>query len=260
MAGTIYYFTGTGNSLYVARAVAQKLGDCKLVNMAKPDSEQAIEDNSDTVGFVFPVFYGNMPVIVQNYVKKLKLSPEAYVFSIVTVGGEAGASNHELDKLLRANGSHLSAGFSLIMPDNAYIWINLVTPAEKREQVLKAADAELAKIIEALQKKEQVVSKENALKWRALGSLSSTFAEKIYRLPRRYHTTDKCSGCGTCTKLCPVNNVTLADKKVTWGSNCTHCLACFHWCPRQAVEIGGKSADIARYHHPAISVKDIIEK
>ncbi|WP_148266639.1 flavodoxin family protein [Methanocella arvoryzae] len=36
MAATIYYFTGTGNSLYVARTVAQKLGDCKLVNMAKP--------------------------------------------------------------------------------------------------------------------------------------------------------------------------------------------------------------------------------
>lgn len=260
MAATIYYFSSTGNSLYVARTVAKQLGDCKLVNMGKELGGSSVRDDSETVGFVFPVYYGNVPVIVQKYVRKLKLSPEAYVFSIVTVGGEVGATNTELDKILKASGSHLSAGFTLIMPDNAYIGVNLVTPPEKREQVLKAADVGLAQIVERLQKQEQVPLGENALRWRAIGSLSSAFAEKIYQLPRQYHTTDKCNGCGTCVKLCPAGNVKVEGKKVTWGTNCTHCLACFHWCPKQAVEIGKKSAGIARYHHPEIKVTDIMLK
>ncbi|HMK47510.1 MAG TPA: EFR1 family ferrodoxin [Methanocella sp.] len=263
MSTSIYYFSGTGNSLHTARVVAKQLDrECKITNMAKPIDQQAVEGKYDTIGFVFPVYYLDMPTIVRDYVKKLKLNPEAYIFSIATCGGESGATFHELDKLLKDKGGRLSAGLTIIMPDNAYIGVNLITPVEKREQVLKATDAKLAKFIEALKKKEIVTSKGGALSGRILGSLSSTFASKLYRLPRQYHSTDRCNNCGTCVKICPTNNVTLEtdNKKVTWGSNCAHCQACFHWCPKQAVEIGKKSAGIARYHHPEISLKDILLK
>ena len=88
--------------------------------------------------------------------------------------------------------------------------------------------------------------------------MSSTFAADLYRLPRRFNATDKCNGCGMCEKICPVGNIKQANKKVTWGDHCTHCLACFHWCPQTAIEIGKKSANIARYHHPDIILKDMI--
>jgi ferredoxin len=259
MSTSIYYFTGTGNSLHVARTVAEQLGDSKVINILRQKGKGMIEDQSDTVGIVFPVFYMNMPVILQAFVKKLKLDPKAYVFGIATCGGRSGNSLQTLDKLLQANGAHLSSGFTLKTVDNAYIGVDITTPEGERDEVLKASEDSLNKIIEKLKKRDISEQFNYSIANGLMGGLSSTFAADLYRLPRRFNVTEKCTGCGICAKICPVGNVTQIDKKVTWGNNCTHCLACFHWCPQAAIEIGKKSADIARYHHPAIKVSDLIK-
>ncbi len=257
MATSIYYFTGTGNSLHVARAVAEKLGDAKVINIARVKGD-IIEDKSDTVGIVFPVFYGNPPNIVKDFAAKLRTAPGAYVFGIATCGGSAWNSLGTLDRILAKNGGRLAMGFALVMPDSAYIGINLVTPPGERDDVLKASEQGLDGIIESLKKKQEQKFGYNPVT-NALGGASSTFADKIYRLPKRFKTTDKCNACGICEKICPVGNITRDGKMVTWGNKCTHCLACFHWCPQTAIEIGNKSGNIARYHHPDIKVSDLLK-
>jgi ferredoxin len=257
MSTSIYYFTGTGNSLHVARTVAEKLGDAKVINIARVKGD-TIEDKSEMVGIIFPVFYGNPPNIVKDFAAKLRTTPETYVFCIATCGGSAWNTLGTLDRILAKNGGRLDAGFVLVMPDSAYIGINLVTPLDEREESLKAAENVLGEIIDSLKNKPEQKFGYNPVT-NALGGASSTFADKIYRLPKKFKTTDKCNGCGICEKICPVGNITRVDKKVTWGNNCTHCLACFHWCPQTAIEIGNKSRNIARYHHPDIKVSDLMK-
>lgn len=63
-----------------------------------------------------------------------------------------------------------------------------------------------------------------------------------------FTSTDKCSGCGKCEKLCPMNNVKLKDGKPVWGKNCTHCMACIAGCPQEAVEYGRKTVGKPRYY------------
>jgi MinD superfamily P-loop ATPase len=53
-----------------------------------------------------------------------------------------------------------------------------------------------------------------------------------------------------------MNNIEIVDDKVTWNHNCECCLACIHWCPRNAIE-HMKTHGIPRYHHPNIRVKQI---
>jgi ferredoxin len=261
MPASIYYFTGTGNSLHVARAVAEQLGESKVMNIVRQNGLDVIEDKSDTVGIIFPVYYYNMPHIVQEFVKKLQLDSKAYVFGIATCGGKSGNSIQMLDRLLKVNGVHLSAGFTLTMVDNAYIGIiDLVTPPEERGLVLKASEDSLSDIIEILKKKEKHELKSDySLVTGLTGDLGIALTTHIYRLSRRFKATDKCTGCGICEKLCPAGNITCVDKKVTWGNNCTQCLACFNWCPQTAIEIGNRSANIARYHHPDIALKDMLK-
>ena len=60
MSNIVYYFSGrTGNSLAVARDLAHKLGETKIVPVADAIKESAIElpyERNERIGFVFPVY------------------------------------------------------------------------------------------------------------------------------------------------------------------------------------------------------------
>jgi hypothetical protein len=73
-ATTIYYFSATGNSLMVARAIAEKLGDTKLVPMASPDAANP-SPNTPRVGLVFPVYIFGLPLISPGSSRNSKFQP-----------------------------------------------------------------------------------------------------------------------------------------------------------------------------------------
>ncbi len=260
MSTSIYYFTGTGNSLHAAKTIADALGDARVINIARQKGREVIEDKSDTIGIVFPVYYYKLPKIVHEFMKKLRLDPHAYVFAVATCGGSVGNSLSEMDGLLGKNGGHLSAGFELLMPDNAYIGMDLVTPLDERAGILQASEERLRSIIGVVKTRQNVpFIPGSGILSVITGSMGSGFAMHIYRLPKRFKATEKCNGCGICEKICPVGNITRNGKKVIWSNKCIQCLACFHWCPQTAIEIGGKSAKVPRYHHPKIALDDMLK-
>ena len=54
---------------------------------------------------------------------------------------------------------------------------------------------------------------------------------------------------------CPLNNIRLENGKPVWGKNCTHCMACICYCPKEAIEYGKKSKGKPRYHFEALEKK-----
>lgn len=55
--------------------------------------------------------------------------------------------------------------------------------------------------------------------------------------PKPFKAADSCISCGLCEKACPVRNIHLKERgKPEWGSHCTMCLACYHSCPKHAIE------------------------
>ena len=186
-----------------------------------------------------------MPQIVKDFVKRLRPSPGTYVFGIATCGGMTGASLRTLDTLLKKNGSRLSAGFKLKMPNNAYIGINRITPPEQRYTIIRSSEDSLRAMIEIIKRQKTVGFESSAtLVYEIGGFLMFTYAEKIYQVQKKFHVTDACNACGTCVKVCPVCNIMLSNNNVEWGDNCIHCMACFHWCPKTAIQIGSKTANI----------------
>ena len=72
---------------------------------------------------------------------------------------------------------------------------------------------------------------------------------------------NKCIGCNTCVRICPLGNIDLKDKKASIGDNCTACLACVHVCPQQAVSTNGRETLKERqYRHPDIKLKDLMKR
>ena len=81
----------------------------------------------------------------------------------------------------------------------------------------------------------------------------------IATMDRDFWVDAKCSGCGTCAKVCPVGNIVMAEGRPHWRHACVQCLACIQWCPTQALQYGKKTPNYPRYHHPEATLKDMIE-
>jgi len=46
---------------------------------------------------------------------------------------------------------------------------------------------------------------------------------------------DKCTGCGACVEVCPVQALEVKGAKVTVNDNCVDCGACLNQCPVAAL-------------------------
>jgi ferredoxin/flavodoxin len=265
MKTVIYYFTGTGNTLVVARELGQELtcelGDTELVPIPSLMQQETIFTDADAVGIAFPVYFLDMPGIVREFVQKLRFAKKPYIFGIATCGERPGGALFSLKTLLEEKGAALSAGFAFVMPENYIGPIDLMGDAGHRQEKVAAAQKRIPAVAEAIREQKQAVPEGNgSVLLRIGGSIMRIFATTLYNTPRRLHATEKCNRCRTCERVCPVQNITVTDDAVRWGNTCTQCYACIHWCPKGAIEIGGRTSGKPRYHHPEVTLADMLHQ
>lgn len=123
---TIFYFTGTGNSLSTARGIADGLQANLVAIKAIMNQEEQLED--DVVGIVTPVYCLDLPRIVKEFLTKYKFSSNSYIFGVATCGGSEGTALNRMKSLLEDRGLKLSHGTEVVLPDNSIIY----TTAEEK--------------------------------------------------------------------------------------------------------------------------------
>ena len=245
MKTTLYVFSATGNSLTTAKILAEKL-NAKLISVASTKNLTEMIEDSDSIGFVFPIYYGNMPFPVREMIMKMKFSSDAYIFTVATYRGHAGDIAKRMDALLKTRGSKLSLSLGLPMPGNSFI-----NKPEVDAEYLTKQKEHIENLLSALMAKE-------ANDYSSDGAIKETPIDTANNF-RGIIAEDSCIGCGRCVRVCPMNNISLENGKALIGNNCATCLACFHWCPVEAIYMS-KQENIARrskYHHPDVTFADI---
>lgn len=249
----IYHFSGTGNSLSIAKKIAEKL-DAKLLSVAAQKDKPL--EQAEITGIVFPVYCWGLPSIVANFSKQLK--SDSYYFGVATFGGMVGNSIIQLKDILKSNKQVLSAGFGIRMPGN-YFPLYGAKPLEKQKKMFDKAEEAVLDIVKIVQQKKiSKLSKSNFLVNSLLGKfLYKKMMKNMKAADKNFWVDDNCNGCGTCAELCPVNNLTLKDKKPVWGHGCEQCMACLQWCPKQAIQFK-QIKERKRYHNPDIALKEML--
>ena len=252
----IYYFTGTGNSIDIFNELKKSLPEANAKPIAGYLNDDKVVDDSDVVGFILPVYFLTMPDIFKDFIRKLTLKKEAYTFAVIHYGNMAGSTAHDLNKLLNEIGNELNSSFAIALPDNAVL---AATPADKNRERLK----NLPNVVEGFAK--QIKSKEitpligNSGIMPVIIRTSTKFV--FDKIVERKKTTDNCTHCGICEKVCPVNDIKVSEDSVTFGKNCAQCFACIHWCPQRAIKFGFmKINDKTHYTNPRINVGDVISQ
>ena len=251
METTIYYFTGTGNSLKVARDLSKHLDDCELTSIAKVWQNENIVATSKKVGIVFPLYYYGLPKIISDFLNKTNFDKTDYIFAVITMGGEwEGVSLKQLEKILRAKSKTLNAGFLVSMPNN-FIFDMDVSPKDQEKELLEKSRNQIANIAESI--KTNVLNMEidiDQKRGRSIEKLNTTFHKEVNESDKNFLVNENCNNCGICEKVCPVNNIILVEGKPQWQHKCQQCLACINFCPVNSIQYGKNTVNKRRYHHP----------
>ena len=243
----VFYFSGTGNSLYAAKRLLSD-GE-QLINIAEARKEKNDTysiSQGEPLGFVFPVYFYTLSDIVRDFVRAVDIKGAEYIYAVITCGGGIGAAGSLLAKELAKKGMKLSRVFQLVMPDNSMLFYNIPTQ-DQANAFLKTREAELDKIAEAIKARESKVVAPKPYGGVMRGIYHAMNSTK------GFHATDKCVSCGLCARNCPDDAIRMENGKPVWvKKSCARCSSCICRCPVQAIEYGKATEKRNRYKNPYV--------
>ncbi len=261
----IFYFTGTGNCLYVARQLV--VDNTKLLSIPQLMKQKEFNFEADEIGLVYPI-YGHMPpYTVRQFLKKAKLKAD-YTFAVLTFGARKCNAVEILDSITRKAGYRFNYISTLIMVDN---WLPNFDMNEQMKMD-KHIPENLAAIRDDISNHKhwmQPVTQEERDQHAGFMAYTGIDPEVgfLKKSEKYFAVTDRCIGCGICTDVCPRGNYSLTSNGVKTNGDCEFCFACIQNCPQKAIKFAkveddplltnGEKNPEARYRNEHISVMDI---
>ena len=248
----IFYFSGTGNSNYVAKRIADALGD-EIVNLnarIKASDTSPIETDERLI-IVTPTYAWRIPRVVRDWLLKTELRGAKQVWFAMTCGSEIGNADKYNRELCTEKGLSCMGTAQIVMPEN-YIAMFGVPQADEARRIVAKAEPDIDRAIAALREGLPFPPTRNNLYDRLMSGPVNPIFYACFVKDRAFTAGPACTGCGLCAKRCPTNNISLQNGRPVWGGSCTHCMACICRCPAEAIEYGRKSRGKPRYHFEAL--------
>ena len=236
----IFYFTGTGNSRWVAEQLSALLGD-EAVDIATCLHTEETPAVKDTIGVVFPVHSWMPPRPVMQFLSHLSVPDGTYRYAVCTCGDDAGKAMTHL-----SHSFHLDAAWSVFMP-NTYVPMFQLDTDEVAAKKIDAARKLMPEIAQSVAARASVWKVYEGSFPRVKSYVINPLFLRFYIRPQKFHVDKGCTSCGVCVRLCPMANVCLVDGHPVWGRNCIHCMACLHGCPVGVIQYGNSTQKKGRY-------------
>ena len=186
MENIIFYFSGTGNSLYVAKSISIEMGNCEIISMTKPFNSIKIYDS---VGFIYPTYYWGLPKRVIEFVNDLKLNnnKNTYYYSIATYGGLVGNAVYQMYELLvDRHGIKLNFGEKLKMFANYVVGYDM---SVKIDKITKKSNEKLSTIINSIKKRK--CNNINKLT-KIFKSMNENFIKEVSNMDKDFTVNNSC--------------------------------------------------------------------
>ncbi len=246
----IVYFTGTGNSKYLAHVMGKQLNDtvADATELIKAGKSPELYSEKPYI-FVSPVYAWRIPKLFEKWIDKCTFNGNNRVYFVINCGSEIGAAEPYVKKLAARKGFDYMGTAEIVMPEN-YIVMFSAPPKEEDERIIGAATERAVGLCAKISSCEPL----ERVKSGFVGHLYSDIVNPLFYTfsigAKKFYSTEKCISCGKCVNACMLNNISLKAGAPVWGKDCTHCMACISKCPTEAIEYGKHTKGRRRYTCP----------
>ena len=246
----VFYFSGTGNSRFCAKRIAEAIGqETSDIATYMRSGEYPSLDEPGVYVFVCPSYMSAPARSMTEFIEKTAFPSGVRAYFVVTCAASMGITPRVCSELSAKKGFEYMGSAQVEMPQN-YIALFTTKQVEENIDILKKAENEIEKISASIIKGVTLDSKK-------VGAVEYSFTKwvrdvyyKDFMKTAKFRATDKCISCRKCVNICPLSNITMKDDRPSWGRNCTHCMACINQCPADAIEYGKGTAGRPRYKGP----------
>ena len=262
----IIFFSGTGNTRLCANTLSQLTGDKAIeltaeVLLNPQNSKLEIAGRNDRIIWMFPVYSWGIPPMVRRVIENIHIdrADKARHYMVCTCGDDCGLTDSEFTKIItrRQWATNRQSCYSVTMP-NTYVFMKGFDVDHEAVVRLKLQQAphrlrQIAADIDSPQP-QGPFTHHGSFAWPKSHIIRPWF-KRFAMSPRPFHATEACKGCGACTKICPLGNITMTNTpgstpRPQWHETCTLCTRCYHSCPRNAVAYGKTTRHKGQYKGP----------
>lgn len=241
MKALILYFSGTGNTKYVAKkleADLQKLGcDAELHSIEENFKIQP--DSYDLLALGCPKYYEYPVLDFIKYIKKnLPVSTKTVpAVMFCTQTGPLGTDFKPMRKIITKKNHKLIVEKSIPIANNLLVMKAFGgTAPEKKQSNIAKAEEDIKALASCLVKNEEHHEEVG----RFLGvvcRLCAVVCTKLFPVfIIKFSPSAECIGCGLCARKCPAQNIKMENNKPVFGKDCIFCTRCVNCCPVNAIQ------------------------
>lgn len=246
----VLYFSGTGNSRYIAEKIAEGTND-RIISIAecinKNEYTLTLKEH-EKIGFVYPVIACAPPDVVTDFITKVQFRgyQNQYIYSVYNCAGSPEYTSRIMKETGEKAGYPVKGFFGILMPGN-YITKKKHLPPEKVQEYLDNCDARIEEVVAEIKKETANYKKEKHSFLLSYGLHKLAVLEKT----ERFVFGEECVKCGKCRDICPMQAITMeSGKLVRDEKKCAFCLGCVNVCPTHALQVSNKTQGNPQYINP----------
>ena len=243
----IAYFTGTGNSRYIAEQLTGKIdGETICLNDIIRRKETLKIPVADKMILVTPTYAWRIPKLVEGLLLNADSEKQTKVWFVMNCGSEIGNAAKYNQEICSKKGWTYKGTAQVKMPEN-YLAMFKVPGIEEAKRTVNYSKTVIDELVVRIVEDRNFDAPRNNLYDKFMSRFVNPLFYKNCIKTDKFRVSECCVGCGKCRDICPIQNIAINEGRPEWGSNCTHCMACIAYCPKEAIEYGKKSVGQLRY-------------
>lgn len=255
----IFYFSGTGNTWWVAETLRCYIKEMKHpVEFYSIETIEAVEaskyvESADHIVFGFPVYGStapnNMLEFISNLPDSISNKPVSIFATHALASGDTGLF---VGSILASKGYKLMQTRHFAMMNNLHVprfkFIRPRNDYSELDKIIHRNKPEVRKLAYEISHDILHITGDNIF-GHFFGKFQRRHIDRVYASLKREFKIDgkKCVKCGKCAEICPTHNITSEKDSFIFKNNCVSCLRCYSFCPASAVLIGDDSMDTVKY-------------